>query len=233
MIKLRNRVFGKNQVFYLFIHLISIFLALNVRSQEVRHELDTLLWRGLWPNWGDRHISAIAGKASQSLGAGDRRLEFSFELCFELAMWPWTSLFPSRGLCVGGVKFDMICGTILPCGPRILWFFFNKMVLFPVVSISWGLCSLCRKMCEFHLLRGFQTANPTSPPCVKAFLGPRRESGVCSPPPWLWDGGRKCHCQGLRTPRGSSAQRFPELLQLSALCSQVVGTIGARIFRCS
>ena len=78
MIKLRNRVLGKNQGFYLFIHLISISLTLSVRSQEVRHELDTVLTLEgpLARLRRHTHISAFAGNARQILGVGGRKLNF-------------------------------------------------------------------------------------------------------------------------------------------------------------
>lgn len=102
-------------------------------------------------------------------------------------------------LCTGGVKFDVICGTILLCGPGILWLFFSNMVRLPAVSIFWSLCGLYRKVCEFHLLRGFRTASPTTQPWVKTCLGP--EEGVRNLLPALIGCAEStCHHLGLRTP---------------------------------
>lgn len=101
MIKLRNRVFDKNKLFYLFVLLVNISLALNVSWQEIRRELDTVfaLEGPVGRLRRQMHVTAVTGKARQSLGAGGRRLQFYFQLCFELAVWPWTSPIPSLGHC--------------------------------------------------------------------------------------------------------------------------------------
>ena len=73
-------------------------------------------------------------------------------------------------------KLSLVWSAELSCfvGPWNLGFLFVKLVLLPTVSISWSLCGLCRKVCEFHLLREFQTASLTCLPWVKAFLGSHR-----------------------------------------------------------
>ena len=105
----------------LFLHSLNISLALNAKSQGVRHEFNTVLaLEGpLARLKRQTHISAIVGKPRQMLGAGGRKLKFWFLLCFELALWPWTSAFPSLGLFVGEVKFGVMYGALLLCCPQI------------------------------------------------------------------------------------------------------------------
>lgn len=131
--------------------MVTISLALNVSSQEIRHELDTMfaLEGSLARLRGQTYITAVAGKARKSLGAGDRRVEFYFQLCFEPDVWPWTSPVPSLGLCAFVLEELNLMQSVEPSCFVVLGsydFFFSNMVLLPQF-LSFEACAASTGRC--------------------------------------------------------------------------------------
>ena len=165
MIKLRNRVSGKN--------------FFSPKCQEpgsqawLGHCFDSR-WASGQAEETDTHISAFQERPARCLEQEAGSLNSSSSCALNLLCGPGQVPFPLWAFMLE--KLSLVWSAELSCfvGPWNLWFLFVKLVLLPTVSISRSLCGLCRKVCEFHLLREFQTASLTCLPWVKAFLGSHR-----------------------------------------------------------